>query len=152
MSAVLMSLVVYIVQILPPAEGWPYQDDFRNILGFIPRIILASLVAYFAGEFSNSYTLSRLKIFTRGRFLWIRTIGSTLIGQGIDTLLFCFIAFYGTMPASLLVSVILSNYIFKCAVEILFTPLTYLLVNFLKIRENEDVYDKGISYNPFSLS
>ena len=149
MAAILMSLTFYVVQLLPPAAGWPYQEDFSHILGFVPRIVLASLVAYFAGEFSNSFTLSKLKIFTRGRFLWVRTITSTLIGEGLDTLIFCMIAFYGTLPVPVLISVILSNYIFKCSVEILFTPFTYIIVNFLKKKENEDVYDTGINYNPF---
>ena len=148
-AALLMSLTLYVVQLLPPADGWQYQDDFRHILGFVPRIVLASLIAYFAGEFSNSFTLSRLKIVTRGRFLWVRTITSTLIGEGLDTLLFCMIAFYGTLPVPLLISVILSNYIFKCSVEILFTPFTYIIVNFLKKKEKEDMYDTGINYNPF---
>ena len=148
-AALLMSLTFYVVQLLPPAAGWQYQDDFSHILGFVPRIVLASLVAYFAGEFSNSFTLSKLKIFTRGRFLWIRTITSTLIGEGLDTLLFCMIAFYGTLPVTVLISVILSNYIFKCSVEILFTPFTYIIVRFLKKKEKEDMYDTGINYNPF---
>jgi len=148
-AALLMSLTLYVVQLLPPAAGWQYQDDFRHILGFVPRIVLASLIAYFAGEFSNSFTLSRLKIVTRGRFLWVRTITSTLIGEGLDTLLFCMIAFYGILPVPLLISVILSNYIFKCSVEILFTPFTYIIVNFLKKKEKEDMYDTGINYNPF---
>jgi queuosine precursor transporter len=149
MAAILMSLTFYIVQRLPPAAGWSYQEDFSHILGFVPRIVLASLVAYFAGEFSNSFTLSKLKLFTRGRYLWIRTITSTLVGEGLDTLLFCTVAFYGILPLPVLISVILSNYIFKCSVEILFTPFTYLIVGFLKKKENEDVYDKGINYNPF---
>ncbi len=150
-SAALMSLVFYIVQMLPPAPDWPYQEAFSNLLGFVPRIVAASLIAYFAGEFSNSFTLSKLKIFTRGRFLWIRTISSTLIGEGLDTILFCIIAFYGTMPSSVLLAVIISNYIFKCSVEILFTPLTYAIVGFLKRKENIDTYDVGINYNPFVL-
>ena len=148
-SAALMSLVFYIVQILPPAADWGYQEAFENLLGFVPRIVLASLTAYFAGEFSNSFILSRMKIFTEGRFLWMRTIGSTLVGEGLDTMIFCFVAFYGVLPVSLLWAVIISNYIFKCGVEILFTPLTYAIVGFLKRRENEDHYDKGINYNPF---
>lgn len=148
-AALLMSLTFYVVQLLPPAAGWQYQDDFRHILGFVPRIVLASLVAYFAGEFSNSFILSKLKIFTRGRFLWVRTITSTLIGEGLDTLLFCLIAFYGTLPVPVLIAVILSNYIFKCSVEILFTPFTYIIVHFLKKKEKEDMYDTGINYNPF---
>jgi uncharacterized integral membrane protein (TIGR00697 family) len=151
-AAILMSLVFYIVQLLPPAADWPNQEAYTVILGFVPRIVLASLIAYFAGEFSNSFTLSKLKIFTRGRFLWVRTISSTLIGEGLDTAIFCCIAFYGTLSTPLLISVILSNYIFKCSVEILFTPLTYAIVGFLKKRENEDMYDVGINYNPFRIS
>ncbi|MBN1415594.1 MAG: queuosine precursor transporter [Bacteroidales bacterium] len=151
-TAILMSVIFYIVQLLPPAADWPHQEAFTNILGFVPRIVLASLIAYFAGEFSNSFTLSKLKILTRGRFLWARTISSTLIGQGLDTIIFCLIAFYGTLPTAVLTAVILSNYIFKCSVEILFTPITYMLVGFLKKKENEDVYDVGVNYNPFRLS
>jgi len=150
-SALLMSLVFYIVQILPPAEGWNNQDAYESLLGFIPRIVIASLLAYFAGEFSNSVIMSRLKIITGGKFLWVRTISSTLAGEGVDTIIFCLIAFYGTIPGDLLLSVILSNYIFKCTVEVVFTPVTYSIVNFLKRKENEDVYDYGVRYNPFSL-
>lgn len=150
-SALLMSLIMFIVQLLPPAEGWNNQEAFESVLGFIPRIVFASLLAYFAGEFSNSVIMSRLKIKTRGKLLWLRTISSTLAGEGIDTIIFCLVAFYGTIPESLLISVILSNYIFKCSVEILLTPLTYSVVGFLKKKENEDVYDHNISYNPFSI-
>ncbi len=149
-SALLMSLVLYAVQSLPPAGDWPNQKAFEVILGFVPRIVLASLLAYFTGEFSNSVILSRLKIYTRGRFLWIRTIGSTLIGEGIDTVIFCLVAFYGVLPGHVLLAVVVSNYLFKCTVEILFTPLTYLAVGFLKKREKEDVFDYGINYNPFA--
>jgi uncharacterized integral membrane protein (TIGR00697 family) len=151
LSALLMSVTFYIVQILPPAADWPYQQAYENILGFVPRIVMASLLAYFAGEFSNSVVLSRLKIFTRGKFLWTRTIGSTLVGQGLDTIIFCFVAFYGTIPGNVLWAVIISNYIFKCSVEICFTPLTYTIVGILKRREKVDVYDHGVSYNPFDL-
>ncbi|MBN2482192.1 MAG: queuosine precursor transporter [Bacteroidales bacterium] len=151
-SALLMSVTFFVVQILPPAADWPYQQAYENILGFVPRIVMASLIAYFTGEFSNSVILSRLKIFTRGKHLWTRTIGSTLVGQGLDTIIFCFVAFYGTLPGTILWSVILSNYIFKCMVEICFTPLTYAVVRTLKRAENTDVYDHGIRYNPFDLS
>lgn len=151
-SALLMSAVFLIVQILPPAAEWSYQQDFEHILGFVPRIVAASLVAYFAGEFSNSAILSRMKIFTHGKYLWTRTIGSTIVGQGIDTVIFCMVAFYGTIPGQVLWAVILSNYIFKCAVEICFTPLTYAMVKMLKRKEKIDTYDHGIRYNPFDLS
>jgi len=149
--ALMMSLVLYIVQLLPPAADWPNQKAFETILGFVPRIVLASLLAYFAGEFSNSVILSRLKIYTRGKFLWIRTVLSTLVGEGIDTTVFCFVAFYGVLPPPVLWAVVVSNYIFKCLVEILFTPVTYLIVGFLKKREKADVYDYGIIYNPFTF-
>jgi uncharacterized integral membrane protein (TIGR00697 family) len=151
-SALLMSLVFYIVQVLPPATDWPNQQAFEQILGFLPRIVIASLLAYFAGEFTNSVTLSRLKIITEGKYLWMRTIGSTLLGQGIDTLIFCLVAFYGVLPGNVLWAVIVSNYIFKCSIEILFTPLTYGIVGFLKKRENLDTFDHGVRYNPFDLS
>ncbi|HJZ41936.1 MAG TPA: queuosine precursor transporter [Bacteroidales bacterium] len=151
-SALLMSLVFYIVQVLPPATDWPNQQAFEQILGFLPRIVIASLLAYFAGEFTNSVTLSRLKIVTAGKHLWMRTIGSTLLGQGVDTIIFCLVAFYGVLPANVLWAVIVSNYIFKCSVEILFTPLTYGIVGFLKKKENLDTFDHGVRYNPFDLS
>lgn len=151
-AALLMSLVLFIVQILPPAGDWNNQQAYESVLGFVPRIVIASLLAYFTGEFTNSVILSRLKIITKGRFLWTRTIGSTIIGEGIDTLVFCWIAFYGILPQPLFWSVLISNYIFKCAVEIGFTPLTYLIVGILKRKENVDVYDYGVSYNPFEMS
>lgn len=148
-AALLMSLVLWVVQELPPAEGWTGQQAYESLLGFVPRIVLASLVAYFSGAFSNAVIMSRLKVKMQGRFLWIRTIGSTLVGEGIDSAIFCMVAFYGTMPNELLLSIIVSNYIFKSGVEILFTPLTYRIVGFLKRKEKVDMYDTGISYNPF---
>jgi uncharacterized integral membrane protein (TIGR00697 family) len=150
--AMLMSLVLYVVQSLPPAADWPHQQAFENLLGFIPRIVLASLIAYFMGEFSNSVTMSLLKIKTKGKFLWVRTIMSTIIGEGIDTMVFCMVAFYGVLPDNVLWAVILSNYIFKCSIEILFTPLTYLIVNTLKKKEKVDTYDYGVTYNPFRIT
>lgn len=151
-SALLMSLVLYVVQILPPPSDWHNQQAFETLLGFVPRIVLASLIAYFIGEFSNSVTLSLLKIRTKGKLLWVRTIVSTIIGEGIDTIVFCMIAFYGVLPDNLLWAVILSNYIFKCSVEIVFTPLTYMIVAFLKKREKVDVFDHGVNYNPFQIT
>lgn len=151
-SALIMSLVLYVVQILPPAGDWTNQKAYEAILGFVPRIVAASLLAYFAGEFINSMILSRLKILTKGRYLWMRTIGSTLIGEGFDTIIFCMVAFYGVLPASVFKAVLISNYIFKCAVEIIFTPLTYLIVGTLKRKEKTDVYDYGVKYNPFQIN
>jgi len=125
-------------------------EAFASILGLVPRIVLASLVAYFVGGFVNSYILARLKVATNGRWLALRTITSTLVGQGLDTAIFLLIAFYGVWDNSLLWVVFISNYIFKAGVEILFTPLTYTLVGFLKQVEQEDHYDRNTNFNPFS--
>jgi uncharacterized integral membrane protein (TIGR00697 family) len=148
-SAFLMSAVFMIVGALPPAAGWDNQDAYDKILGLTPRIVAASLIAYFCGEFLNSFTLAKMKIMTKGRWLWTRTIGSTVVGEMADTLIFVTIAFIGAIPNSLLLTLIISNYIFKVAVEVLFTPLTYKTVKFLKKKENEDFYDYGTNFNPF---
>jgi queuosine precursor transporter len=150
-SAALLSLVLILVGLLPAAAGWPYQDAYNKILGLAPRIVAASLIAYFAGEFSNSYVLAKMKVWTKGRYLWTRTIGSTLVGEGVDTLFFCLVAFAGVLSTPLLLAVILSNYIFKCLVEMLFTPLTYTIIKFLKEREHVDHYDYKTKFNPFSF-
>jgi len=150
-SALLMSVILMIVGYLPAAAGWENQDAYQKILGLTPRIVLASLIAYFSGEFANSVTLAKMKVWTEGKWLWTRTIGSTLIGEGLDTLLFVLIAFLGILPANLLIAVIVSNYIFKCGVEIIFTPLTYKIVGFLKKSEQEDYYDVKTKFNPFGL-
>lgn len=150
--AILMAAVFMIVGALPPSGGWDGQEAYSAILGWTPRIVLASVIAYFAGEFSNSYLLAKIKIWMEGRHLWIRTIGSTLVGEGIDTVLFVLIAFYGAPWAStdMLITIIVCNYIFKVGVEVLFTPVTYAIVGFLKKSEGVDVYDKGTNFNPFT--
>ena len=148
-SALLMSVVFIVVGKLPPAADWPHQAAYDQILGLTPRIVIASLIAYFTGEFSNSYILAKLKIFTQGRWLWTRTIGSTVVGELIDSALFVLIAFWGVLPGALIVEVIISNYIFKTLVEIVLTPVTYGVVRFLKKRENEDHFDYGTNFNPF---
>lgn len=150
--AILMAVVFAIVGALPPAEGWRGQEAYMTILGQTPRIVFGSLIAYFAGEFSNSYTLAKMKVFTQGRWLWTRTIGSTIVGEGVDTLLFVLIAFYGLYTPSLLLSIIISNYLFKTGFEALVTPLTYLVVNTLKRVENEDYYDVDTDFNPFRVA
>ncbi len=148
-SAALMAGVFALVGALPPAEGWENQAAYEAILGTTPRIVLGSLIAYFAGEFSNSYTLAKMKVWTGGRWLWTRTIGSTLVGEGVDTLLFVTIAFAGTMPWPLFWSIILSNYVFKVGLEAIMTPVTYRVTNFLKRAEREDVFDTDTNFNPF---
>ena len=148
----LMAGVFALVGTLPPAEGWDNQAAYEAILGTTPRIVLGSLIAYFAGEFSNSYTLAKMKILTQGRWLWTRTIGSTLVGEGVDTVLFVTIAFAGTLPWPLFMSIITSNYIFKVGLEAAMTPATYRITNFLKHAENQDVYDTDTDFNPFRLA
>jgi len=150
-ATALMAVVLAVVDRLPPAADWPHQQAFTSILGQAPRIVLASLLAYFAGEFSNAAILSRMKIATRGRWLFARTIGSTLVGEGLDTLIFVLVAFAGTLPAALLWSIVASNYLFKVGFEVAATPLTYLIVNRLKSAEGFDTYDTGIGYNPFRI-
>jgi uncharacterized integral membrane protein (TIGR00697 family) len=147
----LAAFIFWLVGALPAAPGWTQQEAYLAILGQTPRIVAASLIAYFAGEFSNSFVLAKMKILTRGRWLWTRTIGSTLVGEGVDTLLFVTVAFAGVVPASLLLTTVLSNYIFKCGVEAVATPLTYQIVRYLKRAEREDYYDIGTDFNPFRV-
>ncbi len=150
-SALLMSVVLMFVGWLPAAAGWENQEAYQKILGLTPRIVIASLIAYFAGEFSNSVILAKMKVWTKGKWLWTRTIGSTIVGEGLDTLLFVLIAFWGILPTGLLITVIISNYIFKTGLEVVLTPVTYKVVGFLKKREQEDYYDDRTKFNPFSL-
>jgi uncharacterized integral membrane protein (TIGR00697 family) len=147
----LMAAVFVVTIALPHPAFWNDQSAFRTVLGFTPRLVVASLVAYWAGEFSNSIVLSKVKILTRGRWLWFRTIGSTIVGEGLDTLLFITIAFAGMLPAAFLFQMMLAQYFWKVGYEIAVTPLTYLLVRWLKRREGLDTYDQGIDYNPFRL-
>jgi hypothetical protein len=151
-SAVLMALMLAAVGALPPAEGWGHQEAYEAILGVTPRIVLGSLIAYWIGSFSNSWVMAKMKVLTRGRWLWTRTIASTLVGEGVDTLLFVLIAFYGILPQATLTAVIISNYVFKCGLEILLTPLTYRVVNGLKRAEQEDYYDYDTDFNPLKLN
>ncbi len=156
MSA-LMGGTLWLVGRLPGEAAWQAaagQTAYDAILGGVSSggIVVASLVAYFAGEFSNSYILARVKVLTSGRYLWVRTIGSTLTGQGIDTILFVVIASaLGVFPWSAAASIIAANYIFKVGIEVLFTPLTYRVVAALKRAEQEDFYDRHTDFNPFRV-
>lgn len=149
--ALLMSIIFIIVGKLPSASGWNNQVAYDAILGLTPRIVCASLIAYFFGEFSNSFILAKMKIWTKGKWLWTRTIGSTIVGELVDSTLFILIAFVGILPNSLLLTLIISNYLFKTGVEILFTPITYKVTKFLKVKESEDYYDIGTNFNPFVI-
>ena len=145
------SLMSWAVLALPPAPDWPHQAAYVLVYGQTPRIVAASLAAFWAGDFVNSYVLARLKVRTAGRFLWSRTIGSTVVGQGVDSLIFYPLAFLGEWPAPLVLAVMTSNFLIKVAVEAAMTPLTYQVVGFLKRAEGEDYYDSGTDFNPFKL-
>lgn len=151
-AANLFMVVAFLITIaLPYPPFWKGQDAYSMVLGFTPRLVAASLLAYFVGEFANSAFLSKLKLLTQGRWLWTRTIGSTLIGEGVDTLIFITVAFGGLMPINALASMLIAQYIWKVSYEIIATPLTYMIVGWVKRKENLDVFDNGVRYNPFSL-
>ena len=147
------SLMSYVVVSLPPASFWKNQSAYEIAFGGTWRIAGASMIAYFCGEFVNSFVLAKMKIATQGRWLWTRTIGSTLFGEGVDSLLFYPLAFYGTgiIPNDKLPLVMLSQFVVKVGVEIIFTPLTYKIVGWLKRAEQEDYYDRNTDFNPFTL-
>jgi uncharacterized integral membrane protein (TIGR00697 family) len=145
------SFMSWAVLSFPPAPGWPHQAAFDTVFGGTPRIVGASMVAYFAGEFCNSYVLAKMKVRTAGRWLWMRTIGSTMVGEGVDSLIFYPLAFLGVWPLDLVVKVMMGNYALKVAWEAFMTPLTYRVVNFLKRSEQEDYFDRHTDFTPFSL-
>jgi len=150
-SLVLMSVVLLIIQYLPSAPDWGNQIAYETILGFVPRLVVASIVAYWCGSFVNSYVLSKLKIITTGKYLWVRTIGSTILGEGVDTVIFSVIAFWSVIPLASLLNLIFTIYVMKVGIEVVFTPITYWVVAKLKKIENIDTYDSGINYNPFKI-
>ena len=145
------SFMAWVVVTLPPAAGWIHQDAYIIVFGQTPRIVIASLLAFFSGEFVNSYVLAKMKIFTTGKFLWMRTIGSTVASEAMDSIIFYPIAFYGFWPNSLLITVMLTNYVLKVTWEVVATPLTYKVVGFLKRKEHEDYYDRDTNFTPFSI-
>jgi uncharacterized integral membrane protein (TIGR00697 family) len=145
----LMSLFYLLAEFLRPAPFWNNQNAFELILGQAPRIAIASLIGYWVGEFTNSYVLSRMKIWTNGKFLWTRTVGSTVAGQAVDTIMFNIVAFVGLFSTSNLIDIIITGYILKVLYEVIATPLTYKIVGFLKRVENEDKFDYDVKYNPF---
>jgi uncharacterized integral membrane protein (TIGR00697 family) len=148
------AIIFGLVSLLPTDPTSPTRGAFETVLGFVPQIVVASLVAFFVGEFLNAYVLARMKVATQGRLLWTRTIGSTLIGQGADTLTFTFLAFgigANALPAEVLWGVIAFNYLYKVGIEVVLTPLTYAVVRFLKRAEGVDHYDVRTDFNPFRL-
>ena len=153
----LSALVFWIVSILPGEATWQQyagQDAYDAILKGMSTggIVLASLLGYWTGEFTNSFTLAKMKIITHGRWLWTRTIGSTLLGELVDSFVFILVAsLFSIFPWSLFITLVLTNYLFKCTVEVIMTPITYLVVNYLKRQENEDYYDRDTNFTPFQI-
>src|SRR3989339_1200330 len=148
----LMVITFWVVQKLPPAMDWGNQAAFESILGVVPRIVLGSLCAYLIGEFLNSYVLAKIKVKTQGKYLWLRALGSTVIGQFADTTVFLLIAFAGVLPWDLLWIIWVSNYIFKILVEVILLPVTYRIVAYLKKKEEMDYFDTDTNFNPTKMS
>ena len=144
-----MAFMSWAVVAMPPAPGWDGQDAYEKLFGQVPRIVLASITAFWAGEFVNSFVMARMKIWTKGRMLWTRTIGSTIVGQGVDSLLFYPIAFWGVWTSDQVMTVMVTNWALKVGWEIVLTPVTYAVVGWLKRREGVDVFDEGTDFTPF---
>jgi uncharacterized integral membrane protein (TIGR00697 family) len=145
------SLMSWSILAFPPAPGWPHQAAYETVFRATPRIVLASLVAYFGGEFCNSYVLAKMKLVTEGRLLWTRTIGSTIVGEAVDSAIFYPLAFLGLWSNDLVLKVMATNSTVKVLWEAVMTPLTYRVVNFLKRAESEDYFDRHTDFTPFSL-
>jgi queuosine precursor transporter len=148
-ALIFMAFMSWVVVSLPPAPGWTEQAAYESVFGQVPRIVFASIVAFWAGEFVNSYVLARMKIWTQGKHLWSRTIGSTIFGQGVDSLIFYPLAFWGVWNSSDVTTVLVTNWLLKVSWEVLLTPVTYLVVNLLKQHEGVDLFDEGTDFTPF---
>ena len=149
-----MAFMAWVVVKLPAADGWPGQEAYEFVFGNSWRIVLASMTAFWAGEFANSFVLAKMKVWSGGKHLWMRTIGSTFVGQGLDSLIFYPLAFWGLAgwPPELLWQVVLSQWAIKTAWEALLTPVTYVVVGFLKRREGLEVFDTDTDFSPFAKS
>jgi uncharacterized integral membrane protein (TIGR00697 family) len=135
-----------------PALDPDVQSAYEKILGYTPRLLGASFLAYLVGEFANSFVLAKMKIKTKGRFLWTRTIGSTLVGEGLDATVFIIVAFWGTLSWPLIGGIILTHWLVKTGYEVVATPFTYMVVNYLKKKEGIDIYDRDTDFNPFAVT
>ena len=153
-ALVFMAAMAWVVVALPPAPGWENQSAYETVFGQVPRIVGASIIAFWAGEFANSYVMAKMKVWTEGKALWTRTIGSTVVGQGVDSALFYPLAFLGAAgwSAELVMQVALLQWIVKVTWEAMLTPVTYKVVNWLKQREGVDLFDRGTSFSPFARS
>jgi hypothetical protein len=152
-ALIFASFMSFVIVAMPPAPEWPNQEAYELIFGSTPRIVFSSLVAFWAGEFANSFVLAKMKVGTKGRFLWLRTIGSTIAGEAVDSMIFYPLAFWGAKgwTGQAVISVMITNYVLKVLWEALITPVTYRIVAFLKRLENEDYYDRNTNFNPFTL-
>lgn len=151
-ASFLLVAITWIAVTIPGAPEYTDQVAFETIFKPVGRIVAASLLAYWCGEFANSYTLAKLKLVTNGKYLWTRTIGSTVVGQAVDTTVVMFAAFYGTRPVSVILKLIVSGYIIKVVYETIMTPVTYAVVNYLKRAESVDYFDRDTDFNPFAAS
>jgi uncharacterized integral membrane protein (TIGR00697 family) len=151
-AAFLLVALSYIAVVIPPAPEFKDQAAYATIFGRVGRVVFASLLAYWCGEFANSFTMAKLKLLTKGRHLWTRTIGSTVVGQAVDTTVVMFVAFYGVTATNAILRLIVSGYLFKVIYETIMTPATYAVVNFLKRTEGVDYFDYRTNFNPFATS
>ena len=150
-SSVIAGLIYVVVVALPPAIGFDANDAYTRVLGQIPRILIGGWIAVWIGGILNDYTLAKMKVWTKGKYLWTRTIGSTIVGEGANTVLFYVIALYAVIPTSLLITSVLSGWFLKVAVEVIMTPVTYKVVAKLKKVEGEDYYDTNTNFNPLII-
>jgi len=151
-GSILLVIITYVAVVIPGAPEYTDQSAFAAIFKPVGRIVAASLIAFWCGEFANSFTLAKMKLLTKGKYLWTRTIGSTVVGQAVDTTVVMFAAFYGTRPLGVIVQLIVSGYLIKVVYETLMTPVTYAVVNFLKRTEHADHFDYATDFNPFATS
>jgi queuosine precursor transporter len=149
---VFMAFMSWIVVSLPPAAGWEGQAAYESVFGQVWRIVIASITAFWVGEFVNSYVMARMKVWTQGRHLWSRTIGSTFVGQGVDSLIFYPLAFWGVWQNEVVITVMITNWLFKVLWEVVLTPVTYAVVGWLKHHEGVDIFDDGTDFSPFKTT
>ncbi|MEL6111389.1 MAG: queuosine precursor transporter [Pseudomonadota bacterium] len=146
-----MALMSLVVVAMPPAPGWDNQPAYEAVFGVTPRIVFASMVAFWAGEISNAFVMARMKVLTQGKMLWTRTIGSTVVGQGVDSLIFYPVAFLGIWTTQQVITVLITNYLLKVIWEVVLTPVTYAVVGALKRAEGVDIFDRETDFNPFTI-
>jgi hypothetical protein len=149
-AMIFMAFMSFVVVAMPPAASWDGQAAYESVFGLVPRIVLASMLAFWAGEFVNSFVLAKMKIWTKGKALWSRTIGSTVFGQAVDSLIFYPVAFLGIWETRDVLIVMVTNWAMKVLWEAVLTPVTYIVVGWLKAREGVDVYDDGTDFSPFA--